>query len=53
MVVLPPNQSIFSFSISQVSFLRPGECLTSLTKDNSANFSSENGKMKPFGESIF
>ena len=36
-----------------LSFLRPGECLTSLTKDNSANFSSENGKMKPFGESIF
>ena len=33
--------------------LRSGEGVTSFTKGNSANFSSEIGKMKLSGESIF
>ena len=33
--------------------LRSGERVTSVTKDNKANFSSENGKMKLSGNSIF
>ena len=33
--------------------LRSGERVTSFTKNNNANFSSENGKMKLSGKSTF